>query len=508
LKKNIRFAKIYFKLNPLKKLAGQTAIYGLPTIIGRLLNYFLLPLYTRVFLTEEYGVVTELYAYIAFLMVILTYGMETAFFRFSTKEKGNDDVYNTSVISLLFSSVFFIILTWILAGSIANALGYNGNSSYFVWFAWILGLDALSSIPFARLRQENKAKRFAFLKSINIGLQIGFNLFFIVLCPWLDKISTGLPINYILRLVYSPDVRVGYIFISNLLASIITLVLLLPEIISIKFRFNKALWIKMIQYSFPIMIWGMAGIVNETFDRILLKHLIPESQHPMSQLGIYGACYKIAILMTLFIQTFKFAAEPFFFSQSEKSDAKKVYADVMQYFIMICSLIFLGVMLYIDIVMGLVGKDYRSGAGIVPILLLANLCLGIFYNLSIWYKITDQTKFGAYISMIGAAITLILNFIMVPTMGYMGAAWATLICYFSIMFISYLLGQKYYKIDYNLKKIGLFLGLALLLYFISILINMDAGFLKFVIHTFLLLIYVVVILFSEKKNIRKFLHHE
>ena len=490
-------------MNPLKKLAGQTAIYGLPTIIGRLLNYFLVPLYTRVFLTEEYGVVTELYAYIAFLMVILTYGMETAFFRFSNKENKSEDVYNTSLISLMFSSVFFILLTWLFADSIANALGYNSNSSYFVWFAWILGLDALSSIPFAKLRQENKARRFALLKSINIGLQIGFNLFFIVLCPWLDKISAGLPVNNVLRLVYSPETRVAYIFISNLLASIITLLLLLPEIVSIKIKFNKELWIKMIQYSFPVMIWGMAGIVNETFDRVLLKHLIPEAQNPMSQLGIYGACYKIAILMTLFIQTFKFAAEPFFFSQSEKGDAKKVYADVMLYFIIVCAFIFLGVMMYIDVVMGFVGKDYRIGVGVVPILLLANLFLGVFYNLSIWYKITDQTKFGAYISMIGAAVTLILNFVLVPTMGYMGAAWATLICYFTIMFISYLLGQKYYPINYNLKKIGLFFGLALLLYFISVFADIQNVFLKYFINSLFIFIYLAIFIFTEKKNIAK-----
>jgi O-antigen/teichoic acid export membrane protein len=493
-------------LNPLKKLAGQTAVYGLPTIVGRLLNYFLVPLYTRVFSTGEYGVVTELYAYIAFLMVILTYGMETAFFRFSTKEKGNQDVYNTSVISLIFSSLLFIIITWIFSPSIANVLGYHGNSEYFVWFAWILGLDALSSVPFARLREQNKARRFAMLKSFNIGLQIGFNLFFIVICPWLEKITYGTSMNSILHWVYSPEVGVGYIFISNLIASILTLVLLLPEILTIQFKFNKALWIKMIQYAFPIMIWGMAGIVNETFDRILLKHLIPESQHPMEQLGIYGACYKIAILMTLFIQTFKFAAEPFFFAQSEKGDAKKVYADVMKYFILVCAFIFLGVMMYIDIVMGFIGEEFRAGVAVVPILLLANLCLGVFYNLSIWYKITDQTKFGAYIALIGAAITLLLNFLLVPTMGYMGAAWATLICYFAIMFISYVLGQKYYRIDYNLKHIGFFMSLALLLYAISVWLNLDAGFLKIGVHTLLLFIYIACVFFVEKDKIKQVIH--
>lgn len=432
------------------------------------------------------------------------YGMETAFFRFSAKEKANKDIYNTSVISLLFSSLAFIIFTSVFSSSIANALGYQSNSEYFIWFAWILGLDALSALPFARLRQQNKARRFAIIKSINISLQIGFNLFFIVLCPYLDKITIATGANTLLHWIYSPETRVGYIFISNLLASIITLIFLIPELIDIEFKFNRQLWKKMFLYAFPVMIWGMAGIVNETFDRILLKHLIPQSQHPMEQLGIYGACYKIAILMTLFIQTFKFAAEPFFFTHSEKEDSRKIYADVMKYFILVCSFIFLGVMMYIDIVMGFVGKEFRVGVGVVPILLLANLCLGVFYNLSIWYKITDQTRFGAYIAMIGAAITLVLNFMLVPTMGYMGAAWATLICYFAIMAISYILGQKYYRINYDLKTTGIYLGLALLLYAVSLLLNLEPGLTKILIHSILLSVYIFTVIYIEKDKILRY----
>jgi O-antigen/teichoic acid export membrane protein len=489
-------------LNPLKKLAGQTAIYGLPTIVGRLLNYFLVPLYTRVFMPGEYGVVTELYAYIAFLMVILTYGMETTFFRFSKKENLGDDVYNTSIISLLFSSLGFIILAWIFSSSIAGVLGYANHTEYIVWFAWILGLDALSAVPFARLRELNKARRFAVLKSVNIALQIGFNLFFIVLCPWLLKNSDSSFIHNTLALFYNPSIGVGYIFISNLIASIITLILLLPEITAIKLHFDKNLWKEMIKYSLPIMVWGMAGIVNETFDRILLKHLVPAADHPMVQLGIYGACYKVAILMTLFIQTFKFAAEPFFFSHAGHEDARKIYADVMKYFIMVCAFIFLGVMMYIDIIIKFVGADYRVGAPVIPILLLANLCLGVFYNLSIWYKITDKTMYGAYISVFGAVVTLILNFWLVPIMGYMGAAWATLICYFSIMLISYILGQKYYYINYDLKKIGIYVGLALLLYVVSLALNIDSKLLKFSVNSIFILVYLAIVVYLEKDKIK------
>jgi len=492
-------------LNPLKKLAGQTAIYGLPTIVGRLLNYFLVPLYTRVFTTGEYGVVTELYAYVAFLMVILTYGMETAFFRFSKKDNAAESVYNTSVISLLISSLIFIVFTWVFSSSISSALGYANHTEYIVWFALILGLDALSAVPFARLRELNKARRFAILKSVNIALQIGFNLFFIVLCPWLAKNSGDGFVNNILHLFYNPSVGVGYIFISNLLASAITLLLLLPEIMDIKLHFNKQLWKQMLKYALPIMVWGMAGIINETFDRILLKHLVPAADNPMAQLGIYGACYKVAILMTLFIQTFKFAAEPFFFSHASRDDARQIYADVMKYFVIVCAFIFLGVMMYIDIIIGFVGKDFRVGAPVIPILLMANLCLGVFYNLSIWYKITDKTMYGAYISVFGAIITLVLNFLLVPIMGYMGAAWATLICYFSIMLVSYLLGQKHYHINYDLKKIGFFTGLAILFYFISFWINIESLAMKLSVNTIFVLLYMAIVAYIEKETFRKVL---
>jgi len=490
-------------LNPLKKLAGQTAIYGLPTIVGRLLNYFLVPLYTRVFTTDEYGVVTELYAYVAFLMVILTYGMETAFFRFSQKHENKDEVYQTSALSLIISSMFFIVITIMFALPISRAMGYASNSEYIVWFALILGLDAVTSIPFALLRIQNKAKRFAIIKSVNITLQIGLNLFFILLCPCLTKNVDNVFIHNILLFIYSPDIGVGYIFISNLFASIATFFLLSPELEKIKWKINKELWKQMFYYAFPIMIWGMAGIVNETFDRILLKHLIPADQNPMSQLGIYGACYKVAIIMTLFIQTFKFAAEPFFFAQEGKKEAKQIYADVMKYFVIICTIIFVVVTVFIDFVILFVGKDFRVGINVVPILLLANLFLGIFYNLSIWYKITDQTRFGAYISLIGAAITLLLNFLLVPVYGYMGAAWATLICYFSIMFISYVLGQKYYRINYQTGKILFYILFAVLIYFASNFLKLKELHLQIGLNFVWITFFISTVLVFERKELKK-----
>lgn len=490
-------------MNPLKRLAGQTAIYGLPTIVGRLLNYFLVPLYTRVFSTDEYGVVTELYAYVAFLMVILTYGMETAFFRFSQKNDNKEEVFQTTALSLIISSTLFIVITILFAFPISKSLGYDSNTNYIVWFALILGADAISSIPFARLRVQNKAKRFALIKTVNISLQIVLNLFFILLCPWLkDTVNNQFILNFI-QLIYSPEIGVGYIFISNLIASVVTFFLLSPELSTVNWKLNKVLWKQMFFYAFPIMIWGMAGIVNETFDRILLKHLIPISANPMSQLGIYGACYKVSIIMTLFIQTFKFAAEPFFFAQEGKKDSKQIYADVMKYFVIICALIFVVVMVFIDWVILFVGKDFRIGIGVIPILLLANMFLGIFYNLSIWYKLTDQTRFGAYISIFGAIVTLVLNFLLVPIYGYMGAAWATFACYLSIMIISYFLGQKYYRINYQIVRILFYIIFALLIYFASIITKSNVTHLQVIINLFWIGLYVSTVLLIEKKDIKK-----
>ncbi len=449
-------------MSALKKLAGQTAIYGLPSIVGRLLNYLLVPLYTNIFLTNEYGVVTELYAYVAFLMVIMTYGMETAFFRFSKKHNGDSSVFSTTMWSLICTSSVFLLIVLLFRHPIANAMDYGSHPEYIVYFGLILAIDAVCTIPFASLRNRQKPLQFAGIKVINIASNIFFNLFFLVFCPW----WTGGHPDSILTFIYHPSVGVGYIFISNLLASMMTLAALFPEIFKMQRVFDKKLLHTMLLYAFPIMIWGMAGIVNETFDRILLKHLTPDFMDPMAQLGIYGACYKVSIVMTLFIQAFRFAAEPFFFEHSDHANAKETYAKVMHFFIITCSFIFVVCTVFLNDLMHFVGPAFRVGANVVPPLLMANLFLGIFYNLSVWYKITDQTKFGAYISLFGAALTLVLNFIFVPIFGYTGAAWATFICYFAIALVSYLLGQKYYPIPYAVKSAFYYLAVAVMLYVI------------------------------------------
>lgn len=445
-----------------KQLAGQTAIYGLSSILGRMLNYLLVPIYTRVFDTGDYGVVTQLYALVAFFNILFTYGLETAFFRFMQTEKGSSKVYSTGLLSIIFSSALFTLLIIVFSDPLSGLIlsGSVVDAYYIKIFAGILACDAITAIPFAKLRQENKAKKFAVLRLINIGINIGLNFFFLVVCPMLLKNDSFSWVNSI----YNPTLGIGYVFIINLVASAITLLLLLPEMKIPKLNFDTVLWKQMIVYAFPLMIAGFAGMINETFDRVLIPMLIENKSDAMSQLGIYGACYKLSIIMTLFIQTFRYAAEPFFFSHSTKENPQIVYANVMKYFIIVCSFIFLGVMLYIDIIKFMIGLDFRSGMAVVPILLMANLFLGIFYNLSIWYKLTSKTRWGAWLSVFGAVITLIFNFWLIPVLGFIGAAWATLICYGSMMLASYFIGQKHYPIPYNLRSFFFYIILALILW--------------------------------------------
>ncbi|HIE15686.1 MAG TPA: polysaccharide biosynthesis protein, partial [Bacteroidales bacterium] len=344
---------------------------------------------------------------------------------------------------------------------IAFSIGYEAHPEYVLWFAFIIATDAFVSIPFAKLRKENKAAKFATIKLINILVNVGLNLFFIKLCPYLIDQN---PNSWVAVLGFG-DISIKYIFISNLVASIVTLILLLPDIYGTKPEFDKALLKRMLIYSLPLLLAGLAGMVNETLDRILLKVLLPASSDIMQQIGIYGANYKIAILMTLFIQMFRYAAEPFFFSQAKEKDAKKTYAKVMKYFVIFGLLIFLFVMLYIDLIKYFIGADYREGLKIVPIILLANLFLGIIYNLSVWYKLTNKTKFGAYIALIGAVITIVLNVVLIPKIGYMGSAWATFFCYFSMMIISFFWSRKTYKINYDFKDLLLYFTLALAIFF-------------------------------------------
>lgn len=494
-------------MNPIKKLAGQTAIYGIPSILGRILGYLLVPLYTRVFAPEEYGTVNVFYSYAAFLMVILTYGMETAFFRFNENETEKDKVFSTGMISLLVTSLSFLIAVSVFVQPLASWIDYTTHPEYVLWFAWILALDTLSAIPFAWLRARKKAGLFAWIKMTNIVINIALNLFFILGCPFILKHGSWSTLTSLINLIYRPDWGIEYIFISNLAASAVTLLMLFPRFIRIHWVFDNKLLRKMLIYAFPLLFAGMAGIVNETFDRLLLRYLLPENMASF-QVGIYSACYKISILMTIFIQAYRYAAEPFFFAQAKEKNAKEVYARIMDYFIITVSFIFLMTMVYLDdfIMPFLIGKKYWEGKGVIPVLMLANLFLGVYYNLSIWYKLSNKTIWGAWLSVIGAAITLVLNFWWIPLgpdhliYGYLGSAWATFICYGSMMILSYLIGQWYFPVKYNVLRFFGYLGLSLLLYLVSVFIVPGDRFLSVLFHTFLLGIFLFVVYVLEKQR--------
>jgi O-antigen/teichoic acid export membrane protein len=497
-------------MSAIKRLAGQTAIYGIPSILGRVLGYLLVPLYTKMFLPDAYGTVNVFYAYASLLKIILTYGMETAFFRFSEQEKNGekDKVYSTALVSLLITSVVFLLFITLFSGSVAKWIDYPDARNYVLWFAWILTLDAVAAIPFARLRAQNKARLFAGINLTGIIINIGLNLFFIILCPILVRHNTGNFISSAINLVYRPDWGIEYIFISNLVASAVTLALLIPGIVSVKWKIHTELWRKMIIYAFPLLFAGMAGIVNETFDRLLLRYLLPGSPAEASfQVGVYAACYKISILMTIFIQAYKYAAEPFFFAQAKEKNAKEVYIRIMNYFIIIVSAIFLGTMVYLDDIilpLFLRGKEYWEARGVIPILLMANLFLGVYYNLSIWYKLTGKTSWGAWLALIGAIITLALNFIWIPLSsghliyGYYGSAWATFICYGAMMIISYLAGQKYFPVSYDLRRFFGYLGLSVFLFVVSTKIVTNITSVSLLLRTLIMVVFGMVVLFVEK----------
>jgi O-antigen/teichoic acid export membrane protein len=488
-------------MNQLKNLASQTAIYGLPTIVGRLLNYFLTPLYTYLFSTSEFGDVTSAYAYVSFLLVFLTYGMETTLFRFSQTETEKEKVYTTALVSLFFSSAIFILVTSFFANPIAETLKFSGHPEYVIWFAIILGCDALAAIPFAQLRLQNKAKRFAIIRSLNIAINIGLNLFFLAFCKSVYDAPESIYKPFV-ETIYNPAIGIGYIFISNLFASVITLLLLSPEIIMVKWKMDTALWKQMMKYGLPLLIAGLAGMANETLDRVLIPHLLPEAIGK-SQNGIYGACYKVAILMTIFIQAFRFAVEPFFFNHSKEADSKKTIAIIMKYFVIICSVIFLGTMMNMAWIQYFVGEKFREGLDVVPILLLANLFLGIFINQSIWYKLTGKTNYGAMLTIFGAIITITLNIYWIPRYGYIGSAWATLICYASMMVASYFLGNKHYPVDYDLKHILGYLGISLTLYFISIFIKTESASVNLFLNNLMLFGFIMMLWKLEGKGLSR-----
>jgi O-antigen/teichoic acid export membrane protein len=491
----------------IKNLANQTAIYGTTTILGRLLNYLLVPLHVYIFTTPSvYGIVGEMYAYVALLLVLLTYGMETAFFRFSETESDKNRVFGTTITSLLTTTSIFILLGLIFSQNIADILHYSNYPQYIRWFVIIVGLDVISTIPFARLRANNKPFLFAGIKITTIVINVFFNVFFLWFCPFMinHEIATSL-----FTVIYNPEIGVGYIFISNLIASIIQTILLFFTCKEVRPIFDKILLKKMFIYALPLLILGLAGVVNEIIDRIMIKNLSSNDiTTAMHNLGVYAACFKIGVIMNLFIQAFRYSAEPFFFSLYKQKDAKQGYSLVMTCFVIACTFIFLATMMYIDFVKYFVSENYREALPIVPIILIAYMFLGICFNLSIWYKLTGQTKYGAYITVGGAVITLIINWLFIPIIGYIAAAWGHLITYTAMAIASYLIGQKFYPIPYDLKKIGFYISLAVLLFALSYFIIPFDVFeeyhfiAKIITNTLILLIYAAIIVKKEYKIVK------
>ncbi len=487
-------------MNVIKKLAGQTAIYGLSTIIGRFLNFLLVPLYTRFFSQAEYGIVTELYSYTVFLMILLTYGMETGFFRFSQDKKDSPHVYTTILSSLFTSSTLFIILVYIFLSPISQGLGYVGYEKYIFYMALIIGIDAFTTIPFAKLRHNNKAIRFATIKLITIAVNIGLNILFIVILPKIAKTTES---QWIIKHFQEADI--GYIFVSNLIASVLTLILLLPDVIQSHTTFKFDLLRRILSYSWPLLIAGFAGSINEVFDRISLRYFltIPQgedsTQYILSQIGIYGANYKLAMIISMFNQAFRFAAEPFFFSRMHAADSRQTYANIMNYFIGFTLLVFLVITLYLDAFKHFIGSNFHDGLSIVPILLIANIFLGIVFNLSIWYKLSNQTKFGIWIIGFGALITLLINILFVPHFGYIACAWATLACYVLMAILSYYLCQKHYGIPYRIKDIALYFLIVGILYIINTSISVSNITVMYSIKTISVFAFIILFVLRERK---------
>ena len=476
--------------NPIRKLISQTAVYGLSSIVGRLLNYLLVPLYTSVFTDPaHYGVVSELYAWVAFLIVILTFGMETAFFRFIQTSENKEQTYLNSLASVLGINAFLFAALLFFNDDIAQLMLYEGHNEYIILLGIIVCVDAISAIPLARLRVEEKSMRFVSIQITSILVNVGLNLFLMLYLFDPER----------------PEEGVLFILLANLCASLVKPIMLYDSFNLSGLKLNWKEIKLMLFYAFPLVIGSFAGIINETIDRILLKQILYDPNDistlhtAESEVGIYSACYKLAMLITILLQAYRYAAEPFFFNQMKNEDRNVIYVKVMNLFVATVCLVFLFVSLNIDLFKHFIQNEaYWTGLKVVPILLLANVFLGIYYNQSIWYKLSGKTQYGAYIALIGASLTIGINLVFIPTYGYMASAWATFIVYALQMLISYFLGQKHYPIPYNVKKFFLYLGLAIVLYFLGSLIQLERYFVQFILQNTLLLLYILFIIKMER----------
>ena len=481
----------------LKSLAKDTAIYGLSSIVGRFLNYLLVPLYTAKLSAASggYGIITNVYAYTALLMVILTYGMETTFFRFANKE-GEDPqkVYSTTLMSVGFTSLLFVVLVLTFISPISSFMGYADHPSYIWVMAVTVAIDAFQCIPFAYLRYKKRPIKFAALKLLNIFMAIALNLMFFLVLPAIYESNgtTGL-----IAQIYDPTVGAGYAFYVNLFCSAALTFFFWKELVGIKYQFDKALLRRMFSYSWPILVLGIAGILNQTADKILFPYIYERSD-AHAQLGIYGAASKIAMIMAMITQAFRYAYEPFVFGKSKDKDNKETYSLAMKYFLIFTLLAFLVVVGYLDVLKHLIGSDYWEGLKVVPIVMAAEIMMGVYFNLSFWYKLIDKTIWGAWFSGAGCLVLIVINVVFVPQYGYMACAWAGFAGYATAMLFSYLVGQKYYPIDYHLGHIAKYIVLAVVVFAMITYVNSSLDTLPAVaINTVLIAFYVLFIVKND-----------
>lgn len=487
-----------------KSLAKDTAIYGLSSIVGRFLNWCLVPLYVYIFPTEEYGIVSYLYSFTAVALVILNYGMETGFFRFANKESDPEKVYTTSLISVGSTSLLFIVLLTLFLQPVTDAMLLRGYGIYVLMLGITVAIDAFSNLPFAYLRYRKKALVFAGIKLLNVFLNIMLNLFFLLGCPALMKSHPEL-----IRWFYEPfggrEFGIGWIFVANLISTVVVLLFLLPQLLGRRYSFSGELLGRMIRYSWPLLVLGVAGILSQNMGQLVIPYLFPDQpEAAKSMVGIYGANIKIAIVMVMFTQAFRYAYEPFIFAQAGKEgeNRKQAYCDAMKFFVVFALFIFLGVMFYLPVLKHFVSPAYWPGLSVVPVMMVAELCFGIFFNLSVWYKITDRTQWGMNMSLLCFVLMLGLNVVLVKYIGipdgYIGSAWAALISYFIIMCISYFVGQHYYPIPYQLGRMALYLLFAAVVYAAGFWIDtIFPMWVVYVVRSVLLIIYFGVICVFE-----------
>lgn len=485
-----------------KSLFKDTAIYGMSSIIGRFLNWCLVPLYVYVFPTDEYGIVSYLYSFTAVALVVLNYGMETGFFRFANKSDDPNKVYTTSLLSVGFTSLLFMALATIFIAPLSEVLQLPMHKDYVWMLAIVVAIDAFSNLPFAYLRYKNRAIRFASIKMLNVGLNISLNLFFILACPWIDDNYPYL-IGWFYQVAGGADFGIGWIFVANFISSIVILLMLLPELCGVKYRFDGSLLRRMLSYSWPLLVLGVAGIMSQNMGQLIIPYLFDDQQAAHSMVGIYGANIKIAIVMVMFTQAFRYAYEPFIFAQNKGEDKSQSYCDAMKFFVIFGLLIFLGVIYFLPLLKHFVSEPYWEGLQVVPIMMMADLFFGIFFNLSLWYKLTDRTQWGMYFSLFGFVLMFGLNVWLVPMIGvpngYIGSAWAAFISYFAMMLLSYFVGRRYYPLPYDLKRMGLYLALAVINFFLGeyVLNFPSMMWLTYILRVVLLLDYIVVVALLE-----------